>query len=124
MTKTRSFGTTTSNSHVRRFIRSPSGPCRVKASCRAWPLTVTAPVRVATHDAIRASPMTRLMRCSVPVSGNTPTNSKNWPIGPRSSVSAGQPAAGIGENHHITPLEVGDLLDHNPITDEQRVLHR
>ena len=31
--------------------------------------------------------MTRLMRCSVLVSGNTPTNSKNWPIGPRSSVS-------------------------------------
>ena len=50
--------------------------------------------------------MTRLIRCSVLVSGSTPTNWRALPIGPRSrAVRTGEPAARILEDDDLAAFD-------------------
>ena len=59
------------------------------------------------------------------MSGSTPTNSKAWPIGPRSRTGCvPQPATRIAEDDDVAALEVGDLLHDDLVADQQGALHR
>ena len=74
---------------------------------------------------VTGQPDGRLIRCSVPVSGSTPMNSSACPE--RSTLGRlgpAQPAAGIGEDDHLAPLDAGSASRPRPGHRRQRVLHR